>query len=329
MTKSMAINVREPIAGATRNSSPSNPLISHEKLRQLYSMMLKCRLLDAYLRVAENRAGIANDHHASAGLEATAVGAAIDLWRGDTLAPPPHRDLILSYLKGVPLHAMLSQLFRGNKGRSASFDCEQAALNIVSSASTFATQLDTCIEMAFANQRKKNNNIVMVFSGEGSIPLSDWHDALRFAGQRSLPIVFVRPSHLSGGSVLVNPESASDNTRSEAVEYGFPQIAVDGNDAIAVYRVAHEATERARSDGGPTLINAQSFPEPGAVDIAHSQQSAEDRPAERESNDPIAAMEVYLKVKELFSERWKNDVIAAFKEELNAAVGSAENDTCG
>ena len=46
----------------------------------------------------------------------------------------------------------------------------------------------------------------------------------------------------------------------EAVDYGFPEISVDGNDAIAVYRVAQEAIERARCGGGATLIDAQTYP---------------------------------------------------------------------
>ncbi|MGB8480797.1 MAG: thiamine pyrophosphate-dependent enzyme [Acidobacteriaceae bacterium] len=309
----MATKVRELTPVATPNSSHPNPLISHEKLQQLYSMMLKCRLLDERARILEKQAGFKNDHYSSVGLEATAVGAAIDLLPADTLAPS-HRDFILSYLKGVPLTAMFSQLYghntRPENGRSALDDCGYAPLNIVLAASTVAAQLDVCTDIAFANQRKKNDNVVMIFSDEGSIQLNDWHDALRFAGQRSLPIVFVHQSHRSAGSLSVKLESTGDDTSSEAVGYGFPGITVDGNDAVAVYRVAQEATERARSGGGPTLIEAQTFPE-------------------YVSSDPIAAMERYLAGKGLFSESWKKGIIALFQQKLDAAVDVAENDRCG
>ena len=328
----MATKVRQQIPVATPNSSHPNPLISHKKLRQLYSMMLQCRLLDERVGIVMKQPRFANDHYSSVGQEATAVGAAIDLRPADTLAPP-HRDFILSYLKGVPLTAMFSQLYgrntRPENGRSALDDCGYAQLNVVLAASTVAAQLEVCIGIAFANQRKKNDNVVMAFSGEGSIPLNDWHDALRFAGQRSLPIVFVRQGHLSAGSISVNFESAGDDTGSGAVGYGFPGITVDGNDAVAVYRVAQEAIERARSGGGPTLIEAQIFPGYGSHEIDHAQDRAADEVSNWVSRDPILAMERYLTGKGLFSEGWKKEIIVLFQRELDAAVEVAEKDSRG
>jgi len=309
----MATKVREQIAVAMPDSSHPNPLISHKQLRQLYSMMLQCRLLNERVGIVMKQPRFANEHYSSVGQEATAVGAAIDLRPADTLSPP-HRDFILSYLKGVPLTTMFSQLYgrntRPENGRSALDDCGYAQLNIVLAASTVSAQLEMCIDIAFANQRKKNDNVVMTFSGEDSIPLSDWNDALRFAGKRSLPIIFFRHSNLSAGSVSLEFASAGEDKSSEAIEYGFPGIAVDGNDTVAVYRVTQEATERARSSGGPTLIEAQVFPGYGS------------------SHDPISAMERYLTGKGLFSEEWKKTIIALFQRELDAAVGAAENGSC-
>jgi TPP-dependent pyruvate/acetoin dehydrogenase alpha subunit len=275
--------------------------------------MLKCRLLGEHARIPGKQADFENYRYSSVGLEATAVGAAIDLQTSDTLAPAD-RDFILSYLKGAPLTAIFDQLYGSNTpphtGRSAPHNCRYAQLNIVLASSTVATQLEMCIDIAFANQRKKNDNVVLAFCGQGSIPLNDWQDALRFAGQRSLPVVFVRHSHLSAGSVSVELASAGKDNSSDAVGYGFPGITVDGNDAVAVYRVAQEAIERARSGGGPTLIEAQIF-------------------CGYESSDPIAVMERYLTRKGLFSEDWKKEIIALFRQELKAAVDLGEKNSCG
>ena len=328
----MATKVRE-LAETALDSSHQNPLISHAKLRQLYSVMLKCRLLEERARNLRKQAGFEGDHHSSIGLEATAVGAAIDLRPTDTLAPSP-RDFTLSYLKGVPLTAMFSQLFGHNtspqNGRSAAGDSEYAPLNIVLPASTLAKQLTRCTDVARANQRKKNANVVVAFSDGGSISLGEWLHTLNFAGKRSLPIVFVRhQSNLSAGSGSVNLEGMGNGTSSEAVEFGFPGIAVDGNDAIAVYRVAQEAIERARSGGGPTLIEAQTLHgnEPAQMNRGRSQ--ARDEVEELESSDPIAAMEPYLIRKGLFSRGWKKEIIAGFQQELDAAVDGPAHDSCG
>lgn len=327
----MATKLREQ-SEVTPTSGHSNPLISHQKLRQLYSTMLQCRLLDECARILEKQSGFEDDPYSSAGLEATTVGAAIDLRPADTIAAP-HRDFIVSYVKGLPLTTMFSQFYgrnmRSQIGRSSPDESRYAQLNIVPAASNVAAQLEVCIGVAFANQGKKNDNIVMAFFSQGTMPLKDWHDALRFAGQRSLPIVFVSKSYPSGGSSSANFERAGDDTHSEAVDYGFPAITVDGNDAVAVYRVAQEAIERARAGGSPTLIDARISPGCRPFQSNRAQYGAEHEIDRMESNDPIVFMERYLRGKGLISEEWKKEIMASFQQELDANVDAADNDSCG
>lgn len=327
----MATKVRE-MAVVTPNSSHPNPLISHDKLRQLYSMMLKCRLLDELARMLTKQAGFEGDPITSIGREAIAVGAAIDLRPEDTVAPT--RDVfILSYIKGAPLVTLFSQLYkrttRPASGRLPPDDCEYAPQNIIIPASTIDAQLELCTDIAFTNQRKKNDKVVMFFSGEKSASPDAWHQALHFAGIRSLPIVFVCENNLFAESAPAQTEENFDNISPKAVGFDFPGITVDRNDAVAMYRVAHEAVERARSGGGPTLIEAQTFPEYGPTEIDRAQYRAAHKVEEWESSDPIAAMERYLTGKGLFSESWKKEIIAAFEQEFDAAVEVAEDDRCG
>lgn len=328
----MATNVREQIAVATPNPGHPNPLISHEKLRHIYRTMLQCRLLDERVRILEKQAGFEGNRPSSAGLEATAVGAAIDLRTADTLAPS-HRDFLLSYLKGMPLVAIFSQLFwhtqPQHRGGLAPDDGGYATLNEVLPTSTVAARLNMCTDIAIANQQKINDNVVVFFFGEGSISLNPWQDALHFAGQRSLPLVFVRQSNHYPEPVLTIFESTSDDTNAETVGYGFPRIAVDGKDAVAMYRVAYEAIERARSGGGPTLIDAQTLPEFGFEETGRAQDGATDKIEKSESSDPIAFMERYLTGKGLFSSGWKSEIDAAFQQELDQAIYAAEIDNCG
>ena len=266
------------------------------------------------------------------GLEATAVGVAIDLRTADTLAPW-QRHFILSYLKGVPLSGMFSELYwrdtRPHHGNSNLGDCGYAPLNIVLPASAVAMPLERCVDIALANQRKRNDNVAMVFPGEQSISLKEWHDALKFAGQRRLPIIFVHQNNPPAVSVPVNLDNPEGDISAGADDYGFPGITVDGKDAVAMYRVAQEAIERARSGGGPTLIEAQSLPECEPTQIDRSKYRTTDRVEKLESRDPINIMERYLTGKGLFSEGWKKEIITAFEQELDTAIYTAEIDTCG
>jgi TPP-dependent pyruvate/acetoin dehydrogenase alpha subunit len=328
----MATKVKELVADTVPNSGHPNPLISHEKLRQLYSTMLQCRLLEERAQILEKQARFKGNYYAAVGQEATAVGAGIDLRPEDTIALS-HRDFILSFIKGVPLSAMFSQLFGRStgpdRGRSAPAHYGYPPLNIITHSSTIATQLNMSIDIALANQRKENDNVVVAFSGEGSASLGAWHQALNSAGVRSLPIVFVCENNLLTESVSAQPEDKLDNAIPKAVGFGFPEIAVDGKDAVAVYRVAQEAIERARSGGGPTLIEAQTSRGCRHAEIDPAKYLAPTDVEERESSDPIAAMERYLTGKGLFSDAWKKEIAEGFQRELDAAIEVAENHPCG
>ncbi len=333
----MATKVKEPVAAtaAHLNSASANngsashakPLISDEKLKQLYSTMLKCRLLEERARILKKQARFKGNYYAAVGQEATAVGAGIDLRPEDTVAPS-HRDFIVNFIKGVPLTALFSQLYgrstSPDKGRSAPAHAGYAPLNIITPASTIAAQLNIGTGVALANQMKKNDNVVVAFSGEGSTSLGFWHEALNFAGVRNLPIVYVCQNNLWAESVSVKLQTKVDDISVKAIGYGFPGITVDGNDAVAMYRVAQEAIERARSGGGPTLIEAKTYRWYGHSEIDPAKYRTAEEVEEWKAKDPIAAMERYLTDKRLFSADWKQQISDEFAKELDAAIDVAE-----
>ena len=134
-----------------------------------------------------------------------------------------------------------------------------------------------------------------------------WQEALKFAVKRSLPIIFVvennpwTGSHARNGSVDLTLKSQKG---------GLTSITVDGNDVVAVYRVAHESLERVRNGGGPVLIEGKTYRPVGQALLG----------TER---DPLTHMERYLRSKTLFTERWKNQLIHRFSRDLDAALKEA------
>ena len=324
----MATKVKEQAAAAPAAQKNGSALISDDKLKQLYTTMLKCRTLEERARVLFKQSKFTGNYYAAVGQEATAVGVAVDLRPEDCVAPS-HRDFIANYIKGVPLSAMFSQLYAKStspdRGRSSPAHCGYAPLNVITPASTIAAQLNIGTGVALANKMKKNDNIVVAFSGDGSTSLGFWHEALNFAGVHNLPIVFVVQNNLWAESVTVKLQTKVEDISVKAQGYGFPGITVDGNDVVAVYRVAQESIHRARNGGGPTLIEAKTYRWYGHSEI----DPAKYRPAEEveywKSKDPIKNMEAYLSGKELFSEDWKQQVVAEFNKELDAAIEVADS----
>jgi TPP-dependent pyruvate/acetoin dehydrogenase alpha subunit len=323
----MATKVKEQAVSTPAAHTNGSSLISEDKLKQLYTTMLKCRMLEEKARVLFKQSKFTGNYYAAVGQEATAVGVGVDLRPEDTVGPS-HRDFILNFIKGAPLSAMYSQLYAKStspdKGRSSPAHCGYAPLNVITPSSTIAAQLNIATGVALANKMKKNDNIAVAFSGDGSTSLGFWHEALNFAGVHNLPIVYVIQNNLWAESVTVKLQTKVEDLSIKAQSYGFPGITVDGNDVVAVYRVAQEAITRARQGGGPTLIEAKTYRWYGHSEI----DPAKYRPAEEveywKSKDPIKTMETYLSGKGLFTDEWKEQVSADFNKELDAAVEFAD-----
>jgi len=315
----MATKVKEPAASAN-GAVQGTGLISNEKLRQLYATMLKCRTLEERARVLFKQSKFTGNYYAAVGQEAASVGTAIDLRVEDTIGPS-HRDFISGFIKGAPLDKMFCHLFaRGNSPAHFGY----APLNVITPASTIAAQLNIATGVALANKMKKNDNIAVAYSGDGSTSLGFWHEALNFAGVHDLPIVFVCQNNLWAESVNLSLQTKVPDISTKAQAYGFPGITVDGNDVVAVYRVAQEAIARARRGQGPTLIECKTYRWYGHSEIDPAKYRDPEEVERWKAKDPIANMEKYLTGKGLFTAEWKQEIVDGFNNELDAAIEIAE-----
>jgi TPP-dependent pyruvate/acetoin dehydrogenase alpha subunit len=267
--------------------------------------MLQCRLLTEHARILRNQGRTRALFSASMGQEAIATGCVIDLRPQDTIALAPH-DSIAGMIKGVALNDIAAWLHaRGNRAGNSTF-------NVIGPTSVAGEQLRAAIKVALANKQKNEQNVVVAFTSRTAAVAASsaggyWHEALKFATRRSLPIIFVvennpwTGSHARNGSVDLTLKSQKG---------GLTSITVDGNDVVAVYRVAHESLERVRNGGGPVLIEGRTYRPVGQALLG----------TER---DPLTHMERYLRSKTLFTERWKNQLIHRFSRDLDAALKEA------
>jgi pyruvate dehydrogenase E1 component alpha subunit len=200
------------------------------------------------------------------GREAATVGLTIDLLPEDTVSPQPG-DIIPFFISGLTLEGLLSKLLFPTLPRP-----------------TIATQLKTATKAAKLNKLSNNKKIAVAMSGESSAP-GPWQAALASAVLHDLPMIFLSWNHIP----------------MKTKAHRLPTITVDGNDVVAVYRVASEAIAHARMGNGPTLIEC--------------------RPYTLDPGDPILNMEQYLIRKGIFSEDFKNEIVVEFRNELDAAMG--------
>jgi len=132
---------------------------------------------------------------------------------------------------------------------------------------------------------------------------------LKLADKQALPLLFVL-QHQRASSATEIPAPLA-----EAIEQcEFPAITVDGDDAVAIYRVATESIERIRQDRGPTLIQCLYAP---AFDLSE------------DITDPIERMELYLQRKNLFKPARSRQELDHFYGHLKVASQEHESFTEG
>lgn len=304
---------RVPRTAAAAEVSAGGSLISDAKLKQLYATMVRCRLLTEHAARLPKQSG--SVYHASMGQEAIASGWVIDLRPEDTIALSPD-DSIAGLVKGVPLGEIVAQLYRR---RSSAKHTTGFGHNIIPPSST-PEQFRLVTEVASANRRKKKGNVVVAFARAATSAPADWKHALKRAAKRKLPIVFVvennpwsatRPAPSSNHSLPIGEE---DPLIEHARSHRIPVITVDGNDVVAIYRVAYESLERVRQGDGPVLVEGKVYRESGQTKASHGRHTG---------RDPLTHMEHYLKARKLFAAHWKSELVDEFAQELDAAIKAA------
>jgi pyruvate dehydrogenase E1 component alpha subunit len=279
-------------------------LIPNQKLLALYALMLKSRLLaERQISLGKER-----DFEQTLGHEASVAGVAIDLNPEDVVLTSP-RSLLPGFIKGVPLDS----LFPGVRLQ------DLPAWNVLARTSGVADLLHRATRVALDGKVRSIEQIVTVFCEDDAHNDESWQETLTFAGERNLPILFV--SLEAAGS----DRSVRANGRIKDKAFGVPAITVDGNDAVAVYRVASESISRARLGRGPTLIDCRCFRLAGStrekLNTGNLSGSASWKEADAATgDDPIANMERYLSRKGLFSADDKQSVSVAVAGELDAAM---------
>ncbi len=323
-----AVAEREPEQSTRTYSGNGSSPLNDQTLKRLYSYMLKCRMVEERARLLFKQGKFAGNYYAAVGQEATEVGATIDLEPGDYVAPS-HRNFVTNIMKGTPLNLMYAQLYARksspDQGRSSPAHCGYGPGNVITPASTIAAQLNIGTGVALAFQLQKKPNVVVALSGDGSTSLGFWHEALNFAGVRKLPIVYICENNLWAESVSTKLQTAVEDLSVKAQAYGFPGITVDGNDVVAVYRVAREAIRRAREGDGPTLIECKTYRWYGHSEIDPAKYRSPEEVEYWKAKDPIPAMERYLEQRGLWSDDWKKEVQDGINKEIDAAVEFAEN----
>jgi TPP-dependent pyruvate/acetoin dehydrogenase alpha subunit len=264
---------------------------------------------------------IPGEMHLAAGQEPVAVGVCAHLTDADTVVGT-HRPHHFAIAKGVPLDRMTAEIFgkvtglgRGKGGHMHLFDPQRR----FSCSGIVGASMPPACGAALAAKKMGTKAVAVAFFGEGAANQGAFHESLNLASLWKLPAVFVCEDNKWAISVAKDLATSVVSNATRAAAYGMEGIAVDRNDAIAVYDAAAVAVQRARDGGGPTLIEVKTDRYMG-----HFQGDAEVYRPKGEvealrKNDPIPALGADLRSRGLLDDAQDR----AIKQRAESRVAAA------
>ena len=252
--------------------TPSNPqALTDDGRRDLLSTMVLIRTYEEAIRLAyyadkkpafDIGAGLVpGEMHLAAGQEPVAAGICAHLTPDDAVTAT-HRPHHLAIAHGVALRPMTAEIFgretglgHGRGGHMHLFDPSTH----FSCSGIIAEGLPPALGQAFAFQRQGNGRVAVAVTGEGAANQGAFHESLNLAALWNLPVVIVVEDNDWGISVPRAQSTSIASNADRAAAYGIPGVRVENNSVEGVYAAAGEAVARARSGGGPTLIEVHTL----------------------------------------------------------------------
>jgi 2-oxoisovalerate dehydrogenase E1 component alpha subunit len=303
--------------------------LSDDQLRVMLRNMLLQRQLDNR-GFQLNRQGKIPFALGSEGHEAAQAGAAMAFARGKDVLAPYYRDLGLVLGVGyTPLEMLESMFARASDrsgGRQFPNHYTNRAIGVLSISSIIAAHCTHAVGVAYAfKYRGETGRAVLCSNGEGATSEGEWHEALNFAAVQGLPIVFFVENN---GWAISTPQAMQmgvKNVADKAPGYGMPGVVCDGLDPVATYAAVSGALERARTGGGPSLVEAKVF-----RFLSHSTDDDDRTYRDRETieaqrkNDPVPRFERLLLEAGVIDEEALKAMKADVLRETNEATDTAE-----
>ena len=230
-----------------------------ELLLSLYEGVVRARAFEDRMHSMYRTGELLGSYYSGNWHEAISVGMIAAMTEDDYLCPL-HRDVGAHLWRGMPpeqiMASFMGKALAPTGGRDGTLHYGRLDLNTYNPPSHIPANYPVATGMAFASKYRGEDRIAVAVCGDGSTSRADFHESVNMAAVLELPVVFVVQNNQWAYSTPLRLQSRSHSFAIKAVAYGIPGIKCDGTDVVAVYDAMEEAVNRARTGGGPTLLEA-------------------------------------------------------------------------
>ena len=290
---------------------------------ELYREMQACRMMEqrAYDLFMQNL--IKGTSHLALGQEAIAAGFGVAM-RDDDYTFCTYRGHNHTLVRGVSMTAILGELMGREcgllHGKGGSMHLMDVEKGVMGSYAIIGAHMPMAAGAAWSAQYRKSGQVAVCFFGDGTTNIGAFHESLNFAAIWNLPVVYVCENNLYMEYTPISEVTAVPNPGADrASAYGLEPIIVDGNDADVMHAVAVAALEKARSGGGPSLIEVQTYRHGGHSRADPGKYRPDEEVAAWKARDPLITYR-----QRLIDEGIDAAALDAIDAEQSARVDAAE-----
>jgi len=233
-----------------------------DELIGYYRQMLRIRKCEEKIGWLFSRGLTMGTAHLSIGQEASAVGV-IAASRPEDYVVSTHRGHGHLIAKGADPARLIAEICGREtgfcRGKGGSQHIAVKEINFLGTNGITGGGIPVATGAALTAKYRCTGQVVLCFFGDGAANQGTFHESLNMASVWKLPIVYVCENN---GYAMFTPSCDVTSVRDVAVRaaaYGMPGVTADGMDVRVVRDVAAVAINRARSGGGPTLLELKTY----------------------------------------------------------------------
>ena len=235
-------------------------VISNRRTR--YERMVEIRLLEDKVMEIFAEGLIPGTTHTCQGQEAVCVGVAAAT-RPTDIVVCTYRGHGIALALGVPTESVLGEIM-GRQigcmgGLGGSMHLSDLSVGLLPTSAIIGAGIPIAAGAALTSQILGNDTVAVSVFGDGTTNIGAFHEGLNLASVWKLPVIFVCENNQYGEYSRIERTTPVTDLAVRATSYNMPSEIVDGQDVDAVEAAMALAVARARSGGGPTLIEAKTY----------------------------------------------------------------------
>jgi pyruvate dehydrogenase E1 component alpha subunit len=283
-------------------------------LVSLYRWMVLMRAYDAKA-IALQRTGQLGTFASLLGKEAIEAGVGSAMAKDDVFLMT-YRENGTQLMRGVSLKELF--LYWGGDERGSDFAGPRRDFPICITIAAHATH---AVGVAYAMKLRREPRVAVCALGDGATSKGDFYEGINAAGAWQLPVVYVVTDNQWAISVPRSKQSAARTLAQKAIAAGIEGVQVDGNDVIAVRHAMDVALARARSGGGPSLVEAITYrlSDHTTADDA-SRYRSPDELAEAWKREPVLRLRTWLTENGAWDKAREDALLKDCNEQVQAAA---------